>query len=145
MSTASAALFTPSTTITVGVVLLTVIGIAYGGTFMLRVVSGKQGANDLQKSFFRAGHAHAGVLVILGLVTLLVMSAAGAGVWGQVIGIAVLCCALLIPGGFFFSVIGHDPKKPNAARSLIWIGFGVLAVAMLAGGILLIAVGASAA
>jgi hypothetical protein len=144
MSTASTALFTPSTTITVGVVLLTVVGIAYGGTFMLRVVTGKQGANDLQKSFFRAGHAHAGVLVILGLVVLLAMSAAGAGVWGHAIGIAVLCCALLIPGGFFFSVIGHDPKKPNAAKALIWIGFTVLSVAILAGGILLIAVGASA-
>ncbi|QDZ16330.1 hypothetical protein [Humibacter ginsenosidimutans] len=144
MSTASTALFTPSITITVGVVLLTVIGIAYGGTFMLRVVTGKQGANGLQKSFFRAGHAHAGVLVILGLVVLLAMSAAGAGVWGQVVGTAVLACALLIPGGFFFSVIGHDPQKPNAAKALIWIGFTVLTVAMLTGGILLIAVGVSA-
>jgi hypothetical protein len=35
-----------------GVVLLTVIGIAYGGTFLLRVVRGGQPANDLQKSFF---------------------------------------------------------------------------------------------
>ena len=138
-------LFTPSTTITTGVVLLTVIGIAYGGTFMLRVVTGKQGANDLQKSFFRAGHAHAGVLVILGLVVLLAMAAAGAGVWGNVIGVAVLCCALLIPGGFFFSVIGRDPQKPNSAKALIWIGFTVLTVAMLGGGILLIAVGAGAA
>ncbi|GAB3384497.1 hypothetical protein GCM10027568_00310 [Humibacter soli] len=134
-----------STTITVGVVLLTVIGIAYGGTFMLRVVTGKQGANDLQKSFFRAGHAHAGVLVILGLLVLLLMNAANAGVWGEVVGIAVLACALLIPGGFFFSVIGHDPQQPNAARALIWIGFTVLTLAMLIGGILLIVLGASRA
>ncbi|HWD61264.1 MAG TPA: hypothetical protein VG369_02120 [Humibacter sp.] len=132
-----------STTITVGVVLLTVIGIAYGGTFMLRVVTGKQGANDLQKSFFRAGHAHAGVLVILGLVVLLVMSAAHAGVWGEVVGIAVLACALLIPGGFFISVIGRDPQQPNGARALIWVGFTVLTIAMLGGGILLIVLGSS--
>lgn len=134
-----------STTITVGVVLLTVIGIAYGGTFMLRVVAGKQGANALQKSFFRAGHAHAGVLVILGLVVLLVMSAAHAGVWGEVVGIAVLACALLIPGGFFFSVIGRDPQQPNGARALIWVGFTVLTIAMLGGGILLIVLGSSRA
>ncbi|WP_243063370.1 hypothetical protein [Humibacter sp. RRB41] len=134
-----------STTITVGVVLLTVIGIAYGGTFMLRVVTGKQGANALQKSFFRAGHAHAGVLVILGLVVLLVMSAAHAGVWGEVVGIAVLACALLIPGGFFFSVIGRDPQQPNGARALIWVGFTVLTIAMLGGGILLIVLGSSRA
>jgi hypothetical protein len=83
------------------------------------------------------------VLVILGLVVLLAMSAAGAGVWGHAIGIAVLCCALLIPGGFFFSVIGRDPQKPNAAKALIWVGFTVLSIAMLAGGILLIVVGTS--
>lgn len=136
-------LFAPETTITAGVVLLTVIGIAYGGTFMLRVVTGKQGANELQKSFFRAGHAHAGVLVILGLVVLLLMAAADAGVWGQIVGIAVLCCALLIPGGFFFSVIGRDPKRPNAWKTLIWIGFTVLTISMLGGGILLIISGAS--
>lgn len=137
-------LFSPAVTITAGVVLLTVIGIAYGGTFMLRVVTGRQGANALQKSFFRAGHAHAGVLVILGLVVLLVMAAAGVGAWGEVVGTAVLYCALLIPGGFFFSVIGRDPQRPNAWRWLIWAGFLLLALAMLGGGILLIAVGASA-
>lgn len=141
MTTSIQTLLSPSTTITAGVVLLTVIGIAYGGTFMLRVVTGKQGANALQKSFFRAGHAHAGVLVILGLVVLLLMAAAGVGVWGEVVGIAVLCCALLIPGGFFLSVIGRDPQKPNAWKALIWAGFTVLTLAMLGGGILLIAVG----
>jgi hypothetical protein len=57
--------------IVAGVVLLTVIGIAYGGTFLLRVVQHGVPTNDLQKSFFRAGHAHAGVLVILGLVVLM--------------------------------------------------------------------------
>ena len=116
MTTSIQTLLSPSTTITAGVVLLTVIGIAYGGTFMLRVVTGKQGANALQKSFFRAGHAHAGVLVILGLVVLLLMAAAGVGVWGEVVGIAVLCCALLIPGGFF-SMQGTVQKAPNRPDS----------------------------
>lgn len=46
--------------ITAGVVLLTVIGIAYGGSFLLRILSGAERANDLQRSYFRAGHAHAG-------------------------------------------------------------------------------------
>lgn len=51
--------------------LLIVITIAYGGTFVLSVTrpqrhARKVPANDLQQKFFRAGHAHAGVLVILG-------------------------------------------------------------------------------
>ncbi|WP_262391565.1 hypothetical protein [Nocardiopsis sp. CNR-923] len=44
-----------------GVILLTVVGIVYGGTFLLRVVNGGVPANELQRSYFRAGHAHAGV------------------------------------------------------------------------------------
>lgn len=137
-------MFSPSMTITAGAVLLTIIGIAYGGTFMLRVVTGKQGANSLQKSFFRAGHAHAGMLVTLGLVVGLVMTAAGVGPWGDRVAGAVLTTAILIPGGFFFSVIGRDPQKPNAWIALIWVGAAVLTLALLGGGILLITTGASA-
>ncbi|WP_166980872.1 hypothetical protein [Paramicrobacterium fandaimingii] len=134
-------MFSSSMTITAGVVLLTVIGIAYGGTFMLRVVTGRQGANDLQKSFFRAGHAHAGMLVTLGLIVGLVMSAADVGPLGDRIAGGVLSTALLIPGGFFFSVIGRDPTKPNRWIALIWLGAALLTVSLLAGGILLIVTG----
>ncbi len=53
---------------TVGVLLLTLVAIEYGGWFMLRVVRGRQPTTPFQQAFFRAGHAHAGVLVILALV-----------------------------------------------------------------------------
>jgi hypothetical protein len=46
--------------ISAGVVLLLVLTIAYGGTFVLSVTRGNIPANDLQQKFFRAGHAHAG-------------------------------------------------------------------------------------
>ena len=87
--------------IVAGVVLLTVIGIAYGGTFLLRVVRGGVPANDLQKSFFRAGHAHAGVLVLLGLVVLLWTQLAGVGrPW------ATLSSGVLIAAAFVILAIG---------------------------------------
>ena len=54
--------------VSTGIILLVVITIAYGGTFLLKVGRGDVPVNDLQRTFFRAGHAHAGVLVILGLV-----------------------------------------------------------------------------
>jgi len=53
-----------------GYILLTVPTIIYGGYFLLNVLSGQQEhlqLTDFQKSMFRAGHAHAGVLVILAL------------------------------------------------------------------------------
>ena len=56
----------PGDTVTAGAVLLAVIAIAYGGTFLLRSMPGSRRPMT-SKAFFRAGHAHAGVLVILGL------------------------------------------------------------------------------
>ena len=61
---------TDAARITAGIVALSVVAIESGGAFLLRVVTGKEQATDFQKSFFRAGHAHAGVLVTLGLVCL---------------------------------------------------------------------------
>ena len=53
---------------TTGILLLTIVAVEYGGWFMLRVVQDHQPTTAFQQSFFRAGHAHAGVLVILSLV-----------------------------------------------------------------------------
>jgi hypothetical protein len=125
--------------IVAGVVLLTVIGIAYGGTFLLRVVGGGVPANGLQKSFFRAGHAHAGVLVILGLVVQLYAQLADIGALWATLSFGVLVAAILMPAGFFLSVIGKDPQKPNGLIALLWTGAGFLTVGLLGAGIGLIA------
>jgi hypothetical protein len=55
-----------------GILSITVSTIQYGGYFLLLQFSGKMtriNPSPLQISFFRAGHAHAGVLVILSLVS----------------------------------------------------------------------------
>ncbi len=126
-----------------GVVLLSVIAIAYGGTFLLRVTTGGVPANDLQRSFFRAGHAHAGVLVILGLVVRLLLEDDSVPAWSSAVADGVLFSAILMPAGFFLSVIGHDPQRPNNWRLLIWAGGGALTIGLLAAGIGLIVAGTS--
>jgi len=131
----------PILTIVAGATVLTVIGIMSGGTFLLRIAAKGAPFNALQKTFFRAGHAHAGVLVTLGLVILLLESAAGlTGVWAWA-GVGVLVSALLIPGGFFLSVLGRDPQRPGRAIALLWAGVVVLAASLLAAGIATIVVG----
>ncbi|MFC7449333.1 hypothetical protein [Rhodococcus daqingensis] len=135
----------PILTIVVGVTLLTVVGIAFGGTFMLRVISGKQGANALQKTMFRAGHAHAGVLVTLGLVVALLTQVAGVSPgWSATGSILVLTSAIFVPTGFFLSVIGTEPERPNAWIRSVWIGFGVLVAGLIVAGIAVIAAGVGA-
>jgi hypothetical protein len=50
-----------------GILLITVPTIQYGGYFLLRLFSGQMPGmkpSPLQTSFFRAGHAHAGALVL---------------------------------------------------------------------------------
>ena len=123
--------------ITAGVVLLTVVGIESGGAFMLKVVTGKVPTTDFQKSFFRAGHAHAGVLVTLGLLCLVLSEATGLhGFPRWLAGTGVLIAAILLPGGFFFSAIGAGRTAPN--RWAILFPLGGLA---LAAGVVTLAVG----
>lgn len=124
-----------------GIVLLTVVAIAWGGTFLLRVVSGGTPANDLQRSFFRAGHAHAGVLVTLGLVVRLLVAADGVPDWSRAMADGVLFAAILMPLGFFLSVTGTDPQRPNAWRWSIWVGLLSLTVGVIGAGMGLIIAG----
>ncbi|MCR2817929.1 hypothetical protein NQ166_03680 [Microbacterium sp. zg.Y1090] len=132
--------------LTAGIVVLTIVTIETGGVLMLRIVRGQKRANVLQSTFFRAGHAHAGVLVILGLVMLLLSQAAGVGEpWAGVGPTGVLVSAILMPAGFFLSVLGTDPQRPGRAIALVWLGAGVLAVGLIATGIGLISAAASAA
>ncbi|GAA1728214.1 hypothetical protein GCM10009809_24870 [Isoptericola hypogeus] len=114
--------------VTAGIVLLTVVGIESGGYFLVKVVTGKVAATGFQTSFFRAGHAHAGVLVILGLLCLLLAEAtdlAGFPRWLAATG--VLVGAILLPAGFFFSAMGAGRRSPN--RAVVLLPLGALALA----------------
>jgi hypothetical protein len=132
---------TPGNMITAGGVLLAVVAIAYGGTFMLRVHAGNPPTNELQKAFFRAGHAHAGVLVILGLVIKILTSSEGVPALAEQLSSGVLYAAILMPAGFFLSVVGRDPQKPNRLIALLWIGAVSLTVGVVSAGIGLIMAG----
>ena len=119
-----------------GILLLTIVTIQFGGVFMLRVVQGKEPTTAIQKSFFRAGHAHAGVLVMLSLVVLLYVDATDMGdgpTWLARSGVPI--AALLIPGGFFFSVMKRGAEKPNQLIWMIYTGAVFLAVGVVATGI----------
>ncbi|GAA1428090.1 hypothetical protein GCM10009616_06910 [Microlunatus lacustris] len=128
-----------------GVILLIVVTVAYGGTFLLRVGTGRVPANDLQRTFFRAGHAHAGVLIILGLVVRLLLAQSDTvPAWSRMLGDGVLYAAILMPAGFFLSVVGRDPERPNGLRALIWLGAASLTVGLVGAGLGLIQAGQAA-
>ena len=127
---------------TAGIVLITVVAVESGGAFMLRVVTGAVAATDLQRRFFRAGHAHAGVLVTLGLVCVLLGEATDlAGGWRWLGQTGVLVAAILMPMGFFFSAMGAGRDRPNGWVVLLPVGAVVLAAGVVTLGVGLLGAG----
>ena len=123
-----------------GVVLLTIVGIEFGGWFMTRIVRGSVPMTDFQKSFARAGHAHAGTLVTLSLITLVLADASSlSGALGYLARICVPAAAGLISAGFFFSSMGRDVVRPNRLIWLVWLGALSLGVGVVTLGIGLLA------
>ena len=104
--------------------------------FMLAIVRGTVDKTDFQKSFARAGHAHAGVLVILALVCQVYADAAGQdGVWGWLSRSGVAFAAILMPAGFFFSSMGRGRERPNPLVWLLAAGAALLAAGVTSLGV----------
>jgi hypothetical protein len=131
----------PDTKITCGVILLTVPTIMYGGYFMLTILSGRQKPvlTDFQKSMFRAGHAHAGVLVILALVAEILFDFAHIYPVFEKIGrIGFPLAAILISGGFFAGAAGKEIVKPTRGIRILYAGIAILSISLIILGIGLI-------
>jgi hypothetical protein len=122
-----------------GIILLTIPTIQYGGYFLLTsLVDRKSGymENALRQNFFRAGHAHAGVFVILSLVCQILADSATLPeplVWLARIGAPL--AAILIPMGFFLSMTSPSATQPNGLVSLIYVGIAALAASAVTLGI----------
>ncbi|MRX43459.1 hypothetical protein [Agromyces kandeliae] len=132
----------PIDTILIGALLLALVTVESGGWFLTRVSRGLAPANPLQQSFFRAGHAHAGVLIVLSVAILAVLSdSALDGGWLWVARLGVPIAAILMPAGFFLSVLGRDPERPSRAILLLWLGAASLTIGLVTAGVGLLAGG----
>ena len=132
----------PQTLLLAGILVLALVTVESGGYFLTRVGRGLAPANELQRSFYRAGHAHAAVLLVLSLVLLVLVDAAAiADPWRWPARALVPVAALLMPAGFFLSVLGRDPERPNRAIVLLWLGAAILTAGLLVAGIGLVAAG----
>lgn len=119
-----------------GIILITVPTIQYGGYFLLTSLMDRTSGymdNALRQNFFRAGHAHAGVIVILSLICQLLADSAALPLWlVWFVRFGVPISAILISAGFFVSVGSPTATEPNRAVGLIYLGALVLAVGVLA-------------
>ena len=130
------------TRIVVGLAFISLPTIAFGGYFLLSILkraAGTEGITETQRDYFRAGHAHAGVLVLLGIVGQLFLDESkldGAVVWALRIGL--IAAPLLISGGFF----GGAPRTTRGAAGplvrLVTAGAVVLSLSTIGVGISLL-------
>jgi hypothetical protein len=119
----------PDARLMCGLSLILVPTIVYGGLTVLNVISkglfGTPGPPNLtpsQISFYRAGHAHAGVLTLLAVFLQLALDNATLPislVWP--IRVSAFAAAILVSGGFF--AVAHVPSL----RFILY--FGALLVA----------------
>lgn len=126
-------------TTTAGILLITVVTIAFGGLALLRHLAGRQAGyleNPVRRGLWTAGHAHAGVLVLFALVALPYIDHVDAGDGTRtLIRLLFVAAPILMPLGFFLSVVRPQDTKPN---KLIWLT--VAGGASLAAGSLLLGV-----
>jgi hypothetical protein len=125
-----------------GVILVTVPTVMFGGLTLLHMLAGRASGyfdNPLRHDMWRAGHAHAGVYLILSLVLLrYVDEAALSPGWKWAARLGVPVAAILIPTAFFLSVPSPSATEPNALINLAYAGAASMVLAVLSLGIGLI-------
>jgi hypothetical protein len=109
--------------------------VEYGGWALLTAYTGRLAAGELadwRKQFWRAGHAHAGVLLVLSLVYLLYLPRAEfSNTWEWVLGIVLLVGLLCQSGGFFLHLAASRADKPSAGTKLTRGGALLIAAALI--------------
>jgi hypothetical protein len=131
----------PQSRLVAGILLVVLPTVEIGGASILSLLIGDPayGQNDLRQDLWRAGHAHAGVWLVLSLVALrYVDEAALSEGMKWLVRLAFPAAAILMPLAFFLSVLSPEATEPNALIHLAYVGGVVLAVGLLVLGIGLI-------
>lgn len=122
-----------------GVLLIVLPTVMFGGISLLKFLTSNEPGyvdNPLRQDLFRAGHAHAGVYLVLSLVMLRYVDEAILGpFWKWLARLGAPIAAILIPAAFFLSVASPQAREPNGLINLAYIGAVFLASAVLTLGV----------
>ena len=119
-----------------GILLLSLVTVETGGLYLVRLWKNAEGITPFQIGFARAGHAHAGVLLVLGLLCQVYADQTeltGGVDWLARSGVPV--AALLMPAGFFAASAGRGRERPNGFIALVYAGGLMLAASLTTLGI----------
>jgi uncharacterized membrane protein len=124
-----------------GILLITYPTVIFGGVSLLSllVFTEDYAANPLRQDLWRAGHAHAGVYLLLALVVLRYVDEATLSEgWRWVVRLAAPIAAILLPLAFFVSILDPKAQQPNAVIYLAYVAALVLAIGLFILGVGLI-------
>jgi hypothetical protein len=125
------------------ILLIAVPTVEFGGLSLLAMITRRDPGyldNPVRRHLFRAGHAHAGVWIIFALVGLLYVDQADlSDGLKTVVRTCFAIAPILMPLGFFLSVVRPDSEKPNGVLWLTVLAGLALAVATVTLGIGLLA------
>jgi hypothetical protein len=98
----------------------------------------------LRQNLFRAGHAHVGVLLVLSLVVLRYVDEARlSNGWKTFVRSSAPSAAILLPVGFFFSILSPAATTPKGLINACFIGAALLAAGLFTLGVGLLRAGKS--
>lgn len=114
-----------------GILILSLVTVETGGLYLLKLWRRPESATAFQIGFARAGHAHAGVLLIVGLLCqLFADQTTQTGVLDWLSRSGAPVAAILMPAGFFFSSMGAGRERPNGLVTLVYAGGLMLAAGL---------------
>ena len=125
-----------------GVLLVLFPTVVYGGVTLLRLLIDRASGyadNPLRQDLWRAGHAHAGVYLVLALVILRYVDEADLPAGAKrFVRLAAPAAAIFVPAAFFLSVPKSTSTQPNGFIYLAYVGALILAAGVVTLGVGLI-------
>src|SRR5262245_25775737 len=105
--------------------------VMYGGYSLLGLLT-RGGLTPFQQTFFRAGHAHAGVLLLMSLLYHHYMEQTNLSPAIKVLpAVVVLVGILAQSGGFFLHMLIGQPGEPSLGTTITSLGAVLLAAAIV--------------
>ena len=116
--------------------LFAIVTVEFGGWSLLGMLTSQGAITEFEEQFFRAGHAHAGVLLTLALIYFVLMDRTDFSASRQrLLGLTLLSGILLQSGGFFLHMLVGAEGMSSAGTLLTRTGAALLAVALIGLGV----------
>lgn len=117
-------------------VLFALVTVEFGGWSLLGLLTRRDALSPFEEQFFRAGHGHAGVLLVLSLVYFVLLARTAFTERTQwVLGLGLLAGILLQSGGFFLHMLIGEAGNSSAGTWVTRLGALLIAAALIALGV----------